>query len=94
MYIGGIFLIIVSNKLFKKMVQRPYFSKMLTIGKNQIIQHRKKITSFLDLAFKNHQLGRKDIGYSRNPQDWTYLCRSCHMIADGRIKNLKQYEGD
>ena len=54
----------------------------------------KKITSFLDLAFKNHQLGRKDIGYSRNPQDWTYLCRSCHMIADGRIKNLKQYEGD
>ena len=48
-----------------------------------------KKESFLDLAFKNHKLGRTSvIGYTRNFNDWLYLCRSCHMHIDGRIKNL------
>lgn len=31
--------------------------------------------------------------YSRELSDWKWLCRSCHMKEDGRINNLKQYEG-
>jgi hypothetical protein len=30
--------------------------------------------------------------YLRDLKDWEYLCRSCHMRLDGRIKNLKQYQ--
>lgn len=29
--------------------------------------------------------------YKRNLTDWEWLCRRCHMIKDGRMKNLKQY---
>lgn len=31
-------------------------------------------------------------GYTRDLENWKYLCRSCHMKEDGRINNLKQYE--
>ena len=31
--------------------------------------------------------------YKRDLSDWEYLCRSCHMKKDGRMKNLKQYRG-
>lgn len=27
--------------------------------------------------------------YKRDLSDWEWLCRSCHMKKDGRIKNLK-----
>lgn len=29
--------------------------------------------------------------YKRDLLDWEWLCRRCHMIKDGRMKNLKQY---
>lgn len=29
--------------------------------------------------------------YKRDFSDWEWLCRSCHMLKDGRMKNLKQY---
>lgn len=29
--------------------------------------------------------------YHRNLNDWTWLCRKCHMKSDGRLNNLKQY---
>jgi hypothetical protein len=29
--------------------------------------------------------------YSRDLKNWKYLCRRCHMLSDGRMKNLKQY---
>ena len=29
--------------------------------------------------------------YKRDINDFRWLCRSCHMMEDGRIKNLKQY---
>ena len=29
--------------------------------------------------------------YKRDLSDWEWLCRRCHMIKDGRMKNLKQY---
>lgn len=31
--------------------------------------------------------------YTRNPEDWEWLCRSCHMKKDSRINNLKQFAG-
>lgn len=29
--------------------------------------------------------------YLRDLTDWKYLCRRCHMLSDGRMRNLKQY---
>lgn len=29
--------------------------------------------------------------YNRDLKNWLRLCRKCHMINDGNIKNLKQY---
>ena len=28
--------------------------------------------------------------YKRDLNDWEYLCRKCHMIKDGRMKNLEK----
>jgi len=30
--------------------------------------------------------------YDRNLDNWQWLCRSCHVWSDGRIKNLKQFQ--
>jgi len=30
--------------------------------------------------------------YNRDFSNWQYLCRRCHMLSDGRMKNLKQYQ--
>lgn len=44
----------------------------------------------LDLAFNNHSASIKTPElYTDNPKDWEYLCRSCHMKADGRVRNLR-----
>ena len=32
--------------------------------------------------------------YKRDINDFLWLCRSCHIKQDGRIKNLKQYGDD
>lgn len=29
--------------------------------------------------------------YDRDLSNWEWLCRRCHMLSDGRMKNLKQY---
>lgn len=29
--------------------------------------------------------------YKRELSDWEWLCRRCHMLGDGRMKNLSQY---
>ncbi len=48
----------------------------------------------IDLAFRNHQARYNTPElYTRDIADWYYLCRKCHMNKDGRIKNLKQYNG-
>lgn len=39
---------------------------------------------------KSIDLANKGI-YDRNINNWEWLCRSCHMKKDGRIKNLKQF---
>lgn len=30
--------------------------------------------------------------YKRDINDFRWLCRKCHMLSDGRLKNLKQYQ--
>jgi len=31
--------------------------------------------------------------YKRDINDFEWLCRKCHMAKDGRMQNLKQYQG-
>lgn len=42
-----------------------------------------KIATPLDLANKGK--------YCRDVKEWYWLCRRCHMLSDGRMKNLSQY---
>jgi hypothetical protein len=41
---------------------------------------------------KNKHLDMANISqeYKRDLDDWEWLCRSCHMTKDGRMKNLKR----
>ena len=41
---------------------------------------------------KNVELANKG-KYDRNLDNWEWLCRSCHMLKDGRMNNLKQFKG-
>lgn len=43
---------------------------------------------------KPYDLANISQEYKRDLDDWKWLCRKCHMVEDGRIKNLKQYSGD
>lgn len=38
-----------------------------------------------------HDLANITGVYNREFKNWQYLCRRCHMLSDGRMKNLKQY---
>jgi hypothetical protein len=49
-----------------------------------------KITNTLDLCYKDHKAGMKNDIYTRDLNMWLWLCRSCHMQLDGRMKNLKR----
>ena len=44
-----------------------------------------KITDKLDAANISGE-------YKRDIADFRWLCRHCHMIEDGRMNNLKQYQ--
>ena len=37
-----------------------------------------------------YDLANKGI-YNRELKNWEWLCRRCHMLLDGRMKNLKRY---
>ena len=41
----------------------------------------------IDLANISNKYNPKT--YTRDFNNWRYLCRSCHMKSDGRMKNLK-----
>jgi hypothetical protein len=30
--------------------------------------------------------------YTRDLKNWEWLCRKCHMVKDGRINNLRQFQ--
>ena len=54
------------------------------LPKPKFCQNCKKISPY-DLANISQD-------YVRDLLDWEWLCRKCHMMGDGRIKNLKQYQ--
>lgn len=37
---------------------------------------------------KSLDLANKNGNYTRNLDNWSWLCRKCHMISDGRLKRL------
>lgn len=51
-----------------------------------------KFCSKCKLPNKKLDLANISQEYKRDLSDWEWLCRSCHMEADGRFKNLKQYQ--
>lgn len=49
------------------------------------------------LREKCHQLPPYDLAnisgkYLRNINDFQWICRKCHMLSDGRMRNLKQFQ--
>jgi hypothetical protein len=40
---------------------------------------------------KPYDLANRSGKYLRDLSDWEWLCRRCHMLGDGRMKNLKQF---
>ena len=40
---------------------------------------------------KPYDLANKSGKYLRDLIDWYWLCRRCHMLSDGRMKNLIQF---
>lgn len=47
-----------------------------------------------DLAFKNHNGKRKEeTEYTRNPDDYQWLCHKCHMLKDGNTGKLHRNDG-
>jgi hypothetical protein len=41
---------------------------------------------------KSYDLANISGKYTRDINDYEWLCRSCHMHKDGRINNLKQFK--
>lgn len=39
-------------------------------------------------AVEPHDLSNRSEKYLRDLSDWEWLCRRCHMMKDGRMKNL------
>lgn len=42
---------------------------------------------------KNIDLANLSGKYLRDISEWRKLCRRCHMLSDGRMKNLTSYRG-
>lgn len=57
------------------------------------IKRRLKRPTKCTMCWNNpaHDLANISQDYKRDLSDWEWLCRKCHMLKDGRIKNLKQY---
>lgn len=57
------------------------------------VKSRLKKPDFCQVCKKNppYDLANISQKYKRDLSDWEWLCRSCHMNSDGRIKNLNQY---
>jgi len=69
------------------------------VGRTQLhewVRRRKVKPEFCENCKKNKPYDLANISgeYKRDINDFKWLCRSCHMKEDGRIKNLKQFSGD
>ena len=56
------------------------------------VNKRKEKPELCEFCNKNkaYDLANRGV-YDRNLDNWWYLCRRCHMLMDGRMKNLRQY---
>lgn len=64
------------HQWMRKVVKKPKACTMCNQEKN------------LDLANKSPRYNKKT--YNRNPENWEWLCRRCHMEKDGRLKLLNK----
>jgi len=57
------------------------------------IRNHKKKPKLCEACHKNKPYEVANISgkYKRDLNDFKWLCRGCHMLNDGRMKNLKQY---
>lgn len=58
------------------------------------VKRRKIKPSLCEECKQNEPIDLANISgeYKRELDDWEWLCRSCHMNKDGRIKNLVQFK--
>lgn len=56
--------------------------------------HAKYCDSCLIETAKIYDWASIEDRYTKNREDWEYLCRSCHIKKDGRINHLKKGQGD
>jgi len=56
------------------------------------IKRRKNKPFFCEDCKENKKLDLANISqeYKRDLDDWEWLCRKCHMVKDGRLKNNYQ----
>jgi hypothetical protein len=54
------------------------------------VKRRLKKPKLCEKCYKKppYDLANKSGKYLRNLSDWEWLCRKCHMVGDGRLKNL------
>lgn len=45
------------------------------------------------ITAKRYDWANKSGKYLRKRNDWIRLCRKCHLIFDGTIKNLRNWQG-
>ena len=66
--------------------------KVGRIALHEWIRNRKPKPIFCEKCNLKYALDLANISqkYKRELSDWNWLCRRCHMVEDGRIKNLKQ----
>ena len=60
------------------------------------IKSRKLKPNLCELCKINppYDLASKGDIYTRNLNDWMWICRRCHMLLDGRLVNLHKVRGD
>jgi ribosomal protein L37AE/L43A len=69
------------------------------VGRTQLhewVRRRKEKPDFCEICGINkpHDLANISGEYKRDVDDFKWLCRLCHMKDDGRINNLKQFQGE
>lgn len=63
-------------------------------GLHTWVRRHKTLLEICELCRKKKAYDFANISgaYKRDVNDFVCVCRSCHMVGDGRIKNLKQYK--
>lgn len=62
---------------------------------HQWVHKRKPKPKFCEICGTKPPMDLANVSqeYKKDPNDFIWLCRACHIRQDGRIKNLKQFAG-